>query len=215
MTTNKEIINYLSSKATNVKFIDKLKIKYRPLICPFYRLLDYASGKQHAFDIGCGSGQFASLLAKFTGISIIEGVEIDQRLVNNANKLVEEFKGKKTLTFAVFDGKSLPSSLANAQIVYLIDVMHHIPKPQQQGFLKEIFSKMGSGAVLVFKDINASSPLVVVNKVHDLVFAGEIGNELPFKTATEWVKDTGFTVKESYTQQVFLYPHFFLVCEKP
>ena len=215
MISNKEIISYLSSKETKAGFVDKLKIRYRPLICPFDRLLSYAANKNSAFDIGCGSGQFASLLAKFTSIKSIEGVEISQKLVTNANELSKEFENKKSLSFSIFDGKNLPESVSKAEIVYLIDVIHHVPKLQQFDFLKEIFNKMNKDAVLIFKDINASSLFVPVNKAHDLIFAGEIGNELGFKKAESWVKQIGFEIVEGFTQQVFLYPHYFLICKKP
>ena len=215
MPSNKEIISYLTSKQTKAGFVDKLKIKYRPLICPFDKLLNYAEGKNYAFDIGCGSGQFASLLAKFTAVKNIEGVEIDERLVKNANELSEEFKNEKSISFSVFDGKTLPDSIIKAEIVYLIDVIHHVPKTQQGDFLKEIFNKMNSGASLIFKDINASSIFVPVNKMHDLVFAGEIGNELRFSEAKRIVRQIGFELSDSFTQQVFLYPHYFLICKKP
>ena len=215
MISNKEIITYLTSKETKAGFVDRLKIKYRPLICPFDDLLEYAKTKKRAFDIGCGSGQFASLLAKFTGVNQIEGVEIDDRLVRNANELANEFKNEKSISFSVFNGKTLPNSLGEAEIIYLIDVIHHVPKLQQKDFLKEIYSKMSSGSVLIFKDINASSIFVPVNKFHDFVFAGEIGNEISFRKAQDWAKEIGFEISQAFTKQVFLYPHYFLICKKP
>ena len=39
------------------------------------------------------------------------------------------------------------------------------------------------------KDINKSSPLVYFNKLHDIIFAGEIGNEMKYnETIVEWLE---------------------------
>ena len=40
--TNKEIIKFLTSTTVNAGFVDKLKIKYRPIICPFNDLINYS-----------------------------------------------------------------------------------------------------------------------------------------------------------------------------
>jgi 2-polyprenyl-3-methyl-5-hydroxy-6-metoxy-1,4-benzoquinol methylase len=212
--TNKELISFFSKLESNAGFIDKLKIRYRPLICPFAHLLSFADGKENAFDIGCGSGQFAMLLANYTSVQSIHGIEIDERLIGNANELSKQFNSKKNLFFTVFDGKTIPDSISEAEVVYLIDVFHHVPKNQQEEFILEVHKKMNSGAILIFKDINASSPLVLVNKLHDLIFAGEIGNEIGFKEAEKRLVKVGFDVVDAFTKLIFLYPHYFVICRK-
>ena len=67
---------------------------------------------------------------------------------------------------------------------------------------------------LIFKDIDLSHPFVIFNKLHDLVFSGETGRELSFKTASDLVLKAGFKILESYKQSVFVYPHYFIICEK-
>ena len=137
MITNKEIIKFLTSTTINASFVDKLKIKYRPIICPFNTLLDYAKENTSAFDIGCGSGQFCALVAKFTPVKKIMGIEIFQRLIDNA-KIVNKQFDTKELTFEVFDGKNIPDKINEYDIVYMIDVYHHIPKDYQVQFMKNV-----------------------------------------------------------------------------
>lgn len=215
MVSNSQIIKYLSEKNANAGFIDTLKIKYRPLICPFDKLLMYAEKANSVYDIGCGSGQFLSLVAKFNpSVNRLEGIEIDERLVKNAMKINEEFEGKKTLIFKTFDGNTIPDSISEYEIIYLIDVIHHVPKEKQENFIHEIYNKMSVKSKLIFKDIDLSHPFVVFNKLHDLVFSGEIGRELSFKTASDLVLNAGFNILESYKKSVFVYPHYFIICEK-
>lgn len=212
--SNKDIIGYLTSKNVNSGWIDKLKVRYRPLICPFDRLLAYAANAQSVFDIGCGSGQFCSLVAQFTPAMRIHGVEIENRLIENARQITEEFKGRKKIIFERFDGRQLPGVMNEFELVYMIDVLHHIPAAQQETFLHEVAGKMKKGANLVFKDINAAHPFVVFNKLHDVVFSGAPGHELSRKRVRTLLEKTGLRVEEDYTQTVLLYPHFFLIAVK-
>lgn len=212
---NSEIIKFLTSKTTNAGFVDRLKIKYRPIICPFNDLIDFAKDKKSVFDIGCGSGQFCALLAKYTDVEKIMGIEINERLVKNANEVNEEFRSNKAIKFEVFDGKIIPNEIKDYDLVYMIDVFHHIPPAQQISFMEQLFSKMRSGAILVFKDIDAGTPLVLFNKMHDMVFAGEIGKEISFKGAKQMLGKAGFGLNNCFKKTVFVYAHYFIICEKP
>ena len=186
--TNSEIIKFLTSKTTNAGFVDKLKIKYRPIICPFNDLIDFAKEKKSVFDIGCGSGQFCALIAKFTDVEKIMGIEISNTLIKNANEVNEEFRSHKQIKFEVFDGKNIPDQICEYDLVYMIDVFHHIPPQQQSAFIEQLYQKIRPGAVLVFKDIDAGTPLVICNKIHDMVFAKEVGKEISFNKAKELIK---------------------------
>lgn len=214
MAGTKEIIDYLASTSLQCSKVDLLKIKYRPLICPFDKLLDYATSANSAFDIGCGSGQFCSLLAKFTPVSKIFGIEISEKLVHNARELNKSFAGKKEMRFEVFDGKSLPAEFNEYDVVFMIDVFHHVPPGQQVAFIQTIYKNMKPGSRLIFKDINLNHPFVIFNKLHDLVFAGEIGKETGFRKMENLLRETGFQIQESFTQTVFVYPHYFIIAQK-
>ena len=212
--TNSDIIKFLTAKTTNAGFVDRLKIKYRPIICPFIDLIDFAKDKKSVFDIGCGSGQFCALIAKYTNVEKIMGIEINERLVNNANEVNEEFRDKKQIKFSVFDGIVIPDEIKDYDLVYMIDVFHHIPPAQQLAFMQQLQQKMKPGAVLIFKDIDGGSALVLCNKMHDMVFAGEIGKEISFKKAKDMLSSAGFKITNSFKKTVFVYAHYFVICQK-
>jgi SAM-dependent methyltransferase len=212
--TNKEIITFLTSTTVNAGFIDKLKIKYRPIICPFNELINYAQNEQSVFDIGCGSGQFCALIANYTPVKKIKGIEINDRLVNNAKQVNKQFSDTKSIVFDVFDGNTIPNDIADYDLIYMIDVYHHIPKNIREAFMKQLFDKMKTGAKLMFKDIDAASPFVLCNKLHDLVFAQEIGNEISFKHAKSMLSKLGYKIIEEYATTVFVYPHYFILAQK-
>jgi 2-polyprenyl-3-methyl-5-hydroxy-6-metoxy-1,4-benzoquinol methylase len=63
MINQKTLVDFLKNQNPNAKFLDKLKIVYRPYIWPLNELLNEIPKNKSVFDIGCGSGQFALLIA--------------------------------------------------------------------------------------------------------------------------------------------------------
>ena len=212
--TNSDIVTFLSSTTANATFLQKLKIKYRPFVCPFDELLSYAGSKDKVYDIGCGSGQFAALVANFTDAKTIKGIEIDKHLVRNAKQINKRFAKEKTIDFAHFSGSKIPDDIRKYNLIYMIDVYHHIPVAIREDFMQQVYKKMKPGARLMFKDINAASPFIPFNKVHDLVFAQEMPHEISFYKAIQLLTGTGFKVLEARKKQVFVYPHYFILVEK-
>jgi SAM-dependent methyltransferase len=214
MVSNKEIVAYLKSKSTNAGFIDTLKIRYRPLICPFRDLFPFVKEGDIVGDIGCGSGQFALLLNKFTPMKEVYGVEISKRLVKNARKLFASEPGRCPHRFEEYDGKHFPPDMRACNLFFLIDVLHHVPPADQQAFLNAIYALMRPGTKLILKDINGASPFVIFNKLHDLVFSGEIGKERSVRVAGEMARRAGFEIITTFTRLTAVYPHYVLVLEK-
>jgi 2-polyprenyl-3-methyl-5-hydroxy-6-metoxy-1,4-benzoquinol methylase len=99
-------------------------------------------------------------------------------------------------------------------VLFLIDVLHHVPKKNQEVFLKDLANIMKPGARLVLKDIDASSPLVYCNKIHDLIFAREIGNEMSMESAKNLLVANGLNIIEQSKRTMYVYPHYTLVAQK-
>jgi len=66
MVSRKTILNYLASLENKTGLINKLNIKYSPVICPYEVLLSYAEPHSSILDIGCGLGQFFFTLIIFS-----------------------------------------------------------------------------------------------------------------------------------------------------
>jgi 2-polyprenyl-3-methyl-5-hydroxy-6-metoxy-1,4-benzoquinol methylase len=216
MTTtlnNKAIIQFLTSKFKSAGFIDGLKIKYRSLICPFINLIKTVKPGDKVGDVGCGSGQFLLLLTAFAQPSYLYGIEISQQLIVNAQQLFGGFT-KAPYNFEKYDGVHFPTALAEMDLLFLIDVLHHVPKNKQEAFIKDLAKVMKPGARLVLKDINAASPLLYFNKLHDAIFAGEIGNEMSIKRAKSLLEANGLHIIEQSKRTMYVYPHYTLIAQK-
>tara|TARA_B100000965_G_scaffold26558_1_gene19832 strand:- start:288 stop:932 length:645 start_codon:yes stop_codon:yes gene_type:complete len=212
--TNNELVEFLKNQnKEGASFIDKVKIAYRPMVCPFKELLELLPEKASVFDIGCGSGMFLSLVKEFRNPDQLAGIEITSQLIENAKKVLDS---KNTNTkLEVFDGKTIPDFVSDFDFIFMIDVFHHIPKTQQWVFLEQLFTKMNSGAKLVFKDIEGSHPLKYWNKIHDSLLAGEIGHEVSSKKVRQFVQaKTSLKIESFSSKRMLLYPHYTFVIEK-
>lgn len=211
---NREIVKFLSDTRFSAGLFDTLKIKYRTYICPFIDLIGKIQPGDKVGDVGCGSGQFLLLVSEFADDpGCLYGIEITGRLIENAKVLFSQHNKIKS-RFDVFDGVHFPAELGEMDIIFLIDVVHHVPKANQNNFIGDLCRLMKPGARLVFKDINRSSPLVYFNKLHDLIFAGEIGNELKMRDSVDLLIQNGMEIVEEQKRRMYVYPHYTIVAKK-
>jgi 2-polyprenyl-3-methyl-5-hydroxy-6-metoxy-1,4-benzoquinol methylase len=212
--TNPAIVSFLKANFPGTGFVDGLKIKYRSYICPFIQLLSMVKPGDKVGDIGCGSGQFLLLVSHFAEPASVYGIEINERLVQNAHALFAR-QPFGSYNFEKFNGKDFPAAIGEMDILFLVDVLHHVPVAQQESFLKSICAAMKPGALFILKDINHSNPLVVFNKLHDLVFAGELGHEISMKKAVNLLRTYGMDILEEHKKTMYVYPHYTIVAKKP
>lgn len=213
MINNTQLKTFLlNSEAKDLKGLAKIKTVYRPYICPFDDILNSLPNNLSLFDVGCGSGSFLSIINEFKSPTKLAGVEISNDLVENAKSL---FKSKNIQTdIYKYDGTNIPEQLNEYDYVSMIDVFHHIPPAVQDAFMLQLFQKMKSNSILIFKDIDKSSIFVLFNKLHDLLLSSEIGNEISVNRATDLLKKAGFTIESVSTRQMLVYPHYTIIAKK-
>lgn len=214
-TTAQALSAFLRQTQPEGTALDRLKIGYRPFVCPFEDLLACIEEGDRVFDVGCGSGQFCLLAATFARPSEIAGVEINARLIDNARALFRSKGRAIPADFQVYDGANFPVSVGRADKVFLIDVLHHVPPVKHQEFLGRLQQAMRPGATLVLKDIDAASPLVYCNKAHDMVFAREMGAERSGSALAALLAAAGFQVGAPRARRMLWYPHVTFLARKP
>src|SRR5262245_19946852 len=122
MVTNKQVLDFLRDKSPDAGFVDRLKIRYRPLVCPFPELLDQVKPGSMIGVVGCGLVQFALMIAAFCKPSAIYGIEISELLVENAKKLFAESNVNVPFHFEKFDGSTFPSALSECDQLFMVEV---------------------------------------------------------------------------------------------
>ena len=212
--TNRDLLKFLKNKQIHAGFLDRLKLHYRPLICPYISLINMVKPGSRVGDIGCGSGQFFLLLSEFADPSFQYGIEINDRLIANATELLQGLNPEK-LKLEVYDGVHFPPQMGEMDIIFLIDVLHHVPRKNQTLFLQRLADLMKPGSVLVIKDIDAANPLVIFNKLHDLVISREIGHELKSNETARQLAQNHLEVVDRQKTTTYVYPHYTVVARKP
>lgn len=214
--TRNELVSFLKSHYGNSPgFLARSKAIYRPLICPFDRLLNLLPEGQRVLDIGCGTGVFLQLVAKFRRPSAVGGLEINPRAIDCARKLFASIQHRVPARLEPYDGTSLPAWIGEYDYVFLVDVFHHIPPNQQVQTLESLFVTMKPGAKLIIKDIDAGQPFwCLFNKLHDLVLAGQYPHECAASDMQAHLSEAGFVVNEMTKERIYLYPHYTIVSEK-
>jgi cyclopropane fatty-acyl-phospholipid synthase-like methyltransferase len=206
----RQLVDLLTRQLPETSLLNKLKISYRPYICPFDVLLAHIPKQASLFDIGCGSGMFLMLAAEFCAPEKLAGIEISQTLIDNATQLLSQYQ--KPVQLSTYDGKTPPDWISDYNCITMIDVLHHIPPTEQEAFLAQLHHKMSKGTTFIFKDIDAEAlPWVYFNRMHDLILSREIGNEWRAQRFLEYAKTLGFKVLHFSKQRTLVYPHFTVV----
>jgi 2-polyprenyl-3-methyl-5-hydroxy-6-metoxy-1,4-benzoquinol methylase len=169
-------------------------LKYRPFICPFEELVPYVPDGASVFDIGCGCGLFMLALA-FSG-KRISGVGVDMapdaaRAATLAACTPEIRATGSTLSFEAARGtEGWPA--AQFDVVSLIDVLHHVPAPQQRAFVAAAASRVRPGGVFIYKDM-CRRPIwrACANRLHDLLLARQWVRYREIAEVREWAASLG------------------------
>lgn len=212
--TNSELVDFLKKQSIETGIVNKLKFWYRPFIFPADYLLKLIPSGAKVLDIGFGLGQFLLLVAKFTEASKIAGIEIKEDFVRVANDIFQKSSISIPHELYVSKGNEMHQIIQNYDLVFLIDVLHHIPKSDQTNFLLSLYNSMAPGKKLILKDIDGGSPFVFFNKIHDLIFAGKIGHEIKLRDLVARLERMSFRIISVKKKQMFVYPHFTLVVQK-
>jgi 2-polyprenyl-3-methyl-5-hydroxy-6-metoxy-1,4-benzoquinol methylase len=198
-----------------MSLLDSIKRRGRPLICPFEPILDAIPANSAVFDIGCGSGFLLGLVAEQKAPRSLAGAEIDPALVDEARKYLEPKAGGRSVSIECYDGSHFPPEIGSANVVLLVDVLHHIPAEMQFAFLKHIHGAMQPSATLILKDIDAARPILcLANKLHDLVVTGKPGHELSKTETKHMLESLSFRVDGSGERVKLWYPHYWFLSIK-
>lgn len=208
----KELVQFLSSKNVETDLISKIKIAYRPYVCPFDEILELIGKNKSVFDVGCGSGMLLALIAEYQSPKKLGGLEISQNLVDNAKTLLEDYSIPASISLQ--NGHDFPEEIKDYDFITMIDVLHHVPQKLQMDYLGNLLKSMKKGSRLIFKDIDASSPLIIFNRMHDLIFAKQMVHEKSYGEILKFFKDNNFKVEVAYKKRMLYFPHFLIVIRK-
>lgn len=177
-------------------------------ICPFENLLSHARPTDRVLDIGCGAGLLLGLVAagspNLTGI----GVDASGDAIECARRMARRM-GFAHLSFEVSpDTSNWPDGKFG--MVFVVDVMHHVPLDQRRAFFKAAADRVEDGGLLLFKDMRQRPRWrAAMNVLHDLVVARQWVSHPDRSDIEKWGPENGLTLLRYEEWNRYWYGHGF------
>jgi SAM-dependent methyltransferase len=190
---------------------------YRIHICPFERLIPHVPPGASVLDVGCGAGLFLALLAgAVPGVTGL-GFDTGALAIGTAERMAEGVRSSglpAKLQFFRLDATE-PWPAGPFDVVSLVDVLHHVPVAAQKDVFHKAAAAVRPGGLLLYKDM-ASRPRfqAAMNRLHDLVLAGQWIHYVPIRFIEEWARGLDLTCCSAETVSRLWYRHELRVYRK-
>jgi 2-polyprenyl-3-methyl-5-hydroxy-6-metoxy-1,4-benzoquinol methylase len=103
-------------------------------------------------DVGCGFGLFAAYFAQTQPRRRLIGIDTNARRIATARTVMARL-GQTGHEFITGDARSVGGLTRAFSGIYVLDVMHHVPREDQEPLLASLHDLLEPGGVLVLKDI--------------------------------------------------------------
>jgi 2-polyprenyl-3-methyl-5-hydroxy-6-metoxy-1,4-benzoquinol methylase len=185
----------------------------RPKILSVMDLLLTDEGR--ILDVGCGFGLFAAYFGQTHPRRRIVGIDPDARRVELARRVAARL-GLREHAFRVADVRD-GSVEGPFDAVYVLDVMHHLPRSDQRAVLERLRDILVPGGVLLVKDITTEPAFGLrFTEALDRLMVGW-REPLSYRHHREWAEiltDLGFKVRMVRVPDVLPYPHVVIAATK-
>lgn len=196
--------------------VPRLMQTYRPFISPFHTLLPLFPRGSRVLDIGCGRGLLLTLLAHAGRIASGTGFDVAPDAVDAAERTRQRLPAAQAdrLRFVYCPlGTAWPDGTYD--VVSLVDVLHHVPRPHQEAMVREALSRVAPGGLFIYKDMcRAPFWRAAMNRLHDLVVAKQWINYCAVEDVERWASDAGFTLDVRSNHAMWWYGHELRVFRK-
>jgi 2-polyprenyl-3-methyl-5-hydroxy-6-metoxy-1,4-benzoquinol methylase len=166
------------------------------------------SDRGRILDVGCGFGLFAAYFGQTHPRRRITGIDPNARRIGLA-RCVADRLGMSQNTFVVGDVRDARLE-GPFDAAYVLDVMHHLPGPDQWRVLERLRSLLARGGLLLLKDITTEPRTgLLFTEALDRLMVGW-REPLCYRHHREWARmltELGFTVRMVRVPDVLPYPH--------
>ena len=191
-------------------FHERLTSVYRPLYAPFEHLIRWVPPQARLIDIGCGTGCFMLLADRRVGLGASFGFDTNERSIRIASRS----NRNPEMSFQVGTNPS-KELLRQAQVVSLIDVIHHIPAFERFQVLDAVINEMPAGARLLVKDLDSYPRWKAwANQITDYLSTRSKVSYLGINELESHLRSKGLRILTSERLDKHIWSHYLVVAEK-
>jgi len=209
-------MNYKTDKSMTPKnklpIFAKIYLQLRPMIIPFEQIEKQVPNEGNVVDVGCGFGIFANFLASRSKNRKVTGIDLNKKRIDLAKTIYGHLPN---LNF--FCGDITDTQIPPADVITVVDVLHHIPSNDlQKKLLKSFYSVLSEGGRLIVKDVD-TKPFwkYLFNLIHDyLMTKGEPVLYQDQKTIKNLLKEAGFKLEKIFEIKKYPYAHVLYIGTK-
>lgn len=194
-------------------------LRLRPYICPFAPVLAHIPRGSRVLDVGCGAGLMLALAAGQNLLDTAPGrASVGFDAAKNAIDLAKAAAKRAGLEGRV-DFLHLPVERPWPQdrfdVVSIVDVLHHIPRPHKRAVIEEAARHVAPGGRLLYKDMSGAGLRGLANSLHDLLRAKQWVTYTPTADVESWATAAGLRLVASRDESRLWYGHQLRVFERP
>lgn len=189
--------------------------RLRPYICPFDELVGFLPSRGLVLDVGCGAGLFLGLAGKARPDLSALGFDADLGAIRAAQTMAAANFPDGRIAFRQADAGAPWPDVA-AEVVSMIDVLHHIPPTMQRSVIETAYAHVKPGGIFLYKDM-AERPLVRAwwNRLHDLIMAQQWIHYRPVRDVEHWLTGMGAQIIDTRAKNLGPYGHELIVAKRP
>jgi 2-polyprenyl-3-methyl-5-hydroxy-6-metoxy-1,4-benzoquinol methylase len=174
----------------------------------------YLPERGRVLDIGCGFGLFALYYALVHSELAVHGFDRSEKRIALANKAARKL-GVINAHFHVQDATTLRAH-PGFDAVYMLDIVHHIPKATVAPLLRAVHDSLPPGGLLIVKDLD-TTPAWQRLFAHVLDLAMSPSHPPHYWSSQELtalLTEIGFDVKRHAMVDILPYPHMLYVARR-
>jgi 2-polyprenyl-3-methyl-5-hydroxy-6-metoxy-1,4-benzoquinol methylase len=172
----------------------------------------YLPREGRILDLGCGFGLFSLYFALDGPGRRLTGVDLSARRIEWARQCAERLG----VTNVSYTASNVLAWEENAQFdaVFMLDLIHHLPRNEVEGFLRQVTSLIAPGGILILKDVS-NRPFYkrwFTLALDRLMVGMEPIHYWDPSELSSLIEGLGFRVKRHTMNDFLPYPHILYLC---